>query len=210
MTIPTLEVDLEPDDDSERLLSAVAWQRAAAIQRLVHSETGAPADGTTVFLRASGRALHVRFICRDRGRWCTHVRRDAPLWEEEVVEVFLAEGPSDPSRYFEFEINPAGALFDAVVDNPDGRRSTMRVDASWNAEGVMTRVAREPESWTAEMAIPWGAITTLRSPPASLRANFFRIERPRDAAARFLAWSPTSADPPDFHKPSCFGLISIG
>ena len=55
--------------------------------------------------------------------------------KEDVFEVFLS--PSDPPTvYYEFEINPLGALFDARIESPEGRRETMRVDVSWN------------ESWT--------------------------------------------------------------
>ena len=57
------------------------------------------------------RALHVRFDCADRDAWGTYRERDDPLYEEEVVEVFLAPGEADPRRYVELEVSPAGVLF---------------------------------------------------------------------------------------------------
>jgi hypothetical protein len=152
----------------------------------------------------------VRFECDDRDIWATHSRRDAPLWEEEVVELFVAPGEGDPTEYVEIEVNPLGAIFDARVTNPEGRRDSMRVDAAWNAAGLVAVVARpSPGTWTAELEIPWidlcgGAL------PRVWRANFFRIERPRDGDHEFSCWSPTLADPPDFHKPAFFGRLVLG
>jgi hypothetical protein len=98
-------------------------------------------------------------------------------------------------------------VFDARVSNPDSRRDTMTVDLSWDPPGLSARVGRAaPRGWTAEISIPWGEVA--EGVPGGLwRANFFRIERPRGAAAEFTCWSPTHADPPDFHRPACFGRL---
>jgi hypothetical protein len=125
--------------------------------------------------------------------------------------VFLAPGLADPARYLEVEMSPAGVLFDALVRNPDGRRETMRVDTGWDAEGLVGRVARPcRDLWTAELLLPWPALEPLGDPRRGLRANFYRVERPRGEAAQFSAWSPTGADPPDFHKPGRFGRLELG
>jgi hypothetical protein len=152
--------------------------------------------------------LHVLFECEDRDVWATHARRDAPLWEEEAVEVFLAPGARDPDRYVEIEISPAGVLFDALVSNPDARRATMRVDTSWTAAGLVGRTCRHGRaSWSAELSIPWRSLGELGEAGGAWRANFYRIERPHGEAAEYSAWSPTGADPPDFHKPARFGHL---
>jgi hypothetical protein len=154
-------------------------------------------------------ALFLRFDCDDRDIWATHARRDAPLWDEEVVEVFVAPGEDDPTEYAEIEVNPLAAVFDARVVNPLGLRESMRVDASWNAAGLVATVERpSPGAWRAELVIPWGDLDP-RPLQRVWRANFFRIERPRDGDPEFSCWSPTFADPPDFHKPSRFGRLVL-
>jgi len=169
----------------------------------------APAQATAVRIAHDAGALLLRFDCEDRAIWATHACRDAPLWEEEVVEVFVAPGEDDPSDYVEIEVNPLGAIFDARVANPQGRRNSMRVDASWNAAGLVVAVDRpSPGTWCAHIAIPWGALCA-GAPPRVWRANFFRIERPPDAAPEFSCWSPTLADPPDFHRPAFFGRLVL-
>lgn len=183
------------------------WSEAPALD-LVRAQDGCvTVFPTRVRLLDDGRRLFVRFDCEDDDVWATHERRDAPLWEEEVVEVFLSPGEGVPASYVEIEVNPLGTIFDAKVVNPDGRRETMRVDASWNAAGLTARVIRKASTrWGVEIALPWTDVCEGK-PPAVWRANFFRIERPRGGTPEFSCWSPTLADPPDFHKPACFGRL---
>ena len=170
------------------------------------ARTGKPPRLRTA-LRLGLRAgtLCVRFDGRDDGVVATHTRRDAPLWEEDVFEIFLA--PEDPPRlYYEFEVNPLGALFDARIASPDLARATMQVETAWDCAGFSARVTRGPKRWSATLRIPLGALCP--GPlPARWRANFYRIDRgPVD---EFTAWSPTLADPPDFHVPQRFGVLKL-
>jgi len=190
-------------------LDEVSWSRVPTVA-LRRAQDGAdPLQATAVRIAHDALALLLLFDCNDRDIWATHARRDAPLWEEEVVELFVAPGEDDPSEYFEIEVNPLGAIFDARVTNPQGWRDSMRVDATWNAAGLVAAVSRpSPESWRAEIVIPWNDLCE-GTPPRVWRANFFRIERPRDGDPEFSCWSPTFVDPPDFHKPASFGRLVL-
>jgi len=190
-------------------LDEAAWLRVPAFA-LRRTQDGAdPLQATRVRVAYDVDALLLRFDCDDRDIWATHSRRDGPLWEEEVVEVFVAPGEADPTDYVEIEVNPLGAVFDARVANPHGRRGSMRVDATWNAAGLAAVVSRSsPGIWSVQLEIPWGDLCG-GFPPRVWRANFFRIERPRDGDHEFSSWSPTFADPPDFHKPARFGRLVL-
>ncbi len=190
-------------------LDEAAWSRVPAVT-LRRAQDGAdPLQATAVRIAHDANALLLRFDCDDRDIWATHSRRDAPLWEEEAVEIFVAPGEDDPSEYVEIEVNPLGAIFDARVTNPHGRRDSMRVDATWNAAGLVAAVLRpSPGRWAAQLEIPWSDLCD-GTPPRVWRANFFRIERPRDGDHEFSCWSPTLADPPDFHKPRFFGRLVL-
>jgi hypothetical protein len=159
----------------------------------------------------STAALHVQFECDDRDVWGTHTRRDDPLYEEEVVEVFLAPGSEDPIEYYEFEVSPAGVLFDARVFNPESDRTHLRVDRSWDCAEIGWAAARHPRrpGWLAHLVLPFESLAPGRERPPVWRGNLYRIERPRDAAPEFTAWSPTLTDPPDFHKPARFGRLDL-
>src|SRR6185295_11963744 len=129
--------------------------------------------------------------------WGTFTRRDDPIYEEEAVEVFLAPGAADPVRYFEFEVSPKGTLFDAVISNPDSDRATMRADPAWDCPGLRWEAGSgaAAQDWWATLAIPWESLApSIPEAPLSevWRANFYRIERPRDTGeAEFSGWSPT-------------------
>jgi len=198
LAIPVLPVpSLSPTD---RLVELPAI-------RLSDARTGErPRLSTALRVGRRGDELCVRFDGRDDGVVATHTHRDAPLWEEDVFEVFLS--PADPPRhYYEFEVNPLGTLFDARVDSPDLRRATMRVETAWDCPGFAARVSRGPGRWSASLRIPLGAMTPAPI-PRLWRANFYRIDR--GALDEFSGWSPTLLDPPDFHVPERFGVLDLG
>jgi len=198
------------------------WAGVPSLPPLLLVDGSGPAlQPTVVRLAWDPETLHVRFDCADRDAWGTFTRRDDPLYEEEAVEVFLSPGAGDPARYFEFEVSPKGTLFDAVIENPDGDRATMRTDPSWDCPGLRWEAgpgtgaqgAQAAQDWWATLAIPWRALLPEGTPateplPHTWRANFYRIERPRYGAPEFSAWSPTLTTPADFHKPLRFGLLA--
>jgi hypothetical protein len=164
-----------------------------------------PRLSTSVRVGLREGVLLVRFDARDAGVVATLTERDAPLWREDVVEVFLS--PEDPSRvYYEFEVNPLGALFDARVVSPDLSRATMKVEPAWTCPGFSARVRRGPATWSALLRIPLSPMTPAPI-PSLWRANFYRVDRGK--LDEYSAWSPTFTDPPDFHVPSRFGSLSF-
>ncbi|MEM8997744.1 MAG: carbohydrate-binding family 9-like protein, partial [Acidobacteriota bacterium] len=172
-------------------------------------------------------------------------RRPAPLWREEVVEVFLAPVPdgasavspatspasapavspasapavspaSAPAVYYEIEVNPLGALFDARVHNPDIDRATMRVETAWDWPDIRWRAGRHGagHDWWATLDLPFSGLGFEAEPPARWMANFYRVERPGGAGgdpadAEYSAWAPTLVEPADFHRPDRFGLLEL-
>jgi len=149
--------------------------------------------------------LVVRFDGRDEGTVATLTRRDEPLWTEDVYEVFLS--PFDPPTvYFEFQVNPLGAVFDARVESPELARTTMRVDSSWNLRGLSAKVRVRPGRWSAVLAIPLAPLAP-RGLPRVWLANFYRIDR--GARDEFSAWSPPLTDPADFHAANRFGRLEL-
>lgn len=187
--------------------------RLSRTDRLVHRPAvalGRALDGAPPRLPTSVRVavregiLLVRFDGRDRGVVATLTRRDDPLWTEDVFEVFLTP-QREPTVYYEFEVNPLGTLFDARVDSPEGRRETMRVDVSWNCPGLSARVRRRETRWSALLRIPLAALSPVAV--AVWRANFFRVDR--GSPDEYSAWSPTRADPADFHRPELFGFLRM-
>lgn len=176
---------------------------------LLDARTGAaPRLATCIRVGLRGSALCVRFDGRDDGVVATYTGRDDPLWKEDVFEIFLA--PLErPTVYFEFEVNPLGALFDARIESPDLRRASMRTATDWDCPGFEARVTRREGRWSASVRIPLDPLLE-GPPPAAWRANFYRIDRGAHGVAdEYSAWSPTLADPADFHVPERFGILNF-
>jgi cellulose/xylan binding protein with CBM9 domain len=182
--------------------------------RLRRAIDGAPPRlATTVVAYFDNDFLNVLFSGADDLVVATHFEHDAPLYEEDVVEVFVA--PRAVSEYFEIEVSPRGTAFDARIESPDGIRSTMKADPSWDCDGLFAAVRRRRES-SGVSSID----TVLRIPFSSLglkmprsgeiwRANFFRIDRHPKLGDEYSAWHPTLKRPADFHVTAAFGTLQF-
>ena len=183
---------------------AAAWRKLEA-QPLRETMTGGmPSQATTVRVGWSAEELRVLFHCEDAHIFATRTQRDAPLWEEEVVEVFV-DPIGDLAAYFEIEVNPLNAVLDLVLRR---NRSGFVSNVAWNCDGLRTAAQRTATAWTAELAIPFRSLVA--EPPhlgSQWRANFLRIDRPPGVARELTAWSPTGRS--HFHVPERFGVIEF-
>ncbi|HEY2828637.1 MAG TPA: carbohydrate-binding family 9-like protein [Thermoanaerobaculia bacterium] len=161
---------------------------------------------TTAAVYFDDEMLTVVFAGIDDRVVATHLEHDAPLWQEDVVEVFLS--PSRVTDYFELEVNPLGTTFDARIESPDGARSTMTTDLAWTCEGLFAGIRRDGEAFNVVIRIPFASLGR-RTPEdgETWRGNFFRIDRDPTLGDEFLAWIPTLRIPPDFHVPAAFGTL---
>lgn len=168
--------------------------------------------------RTSFRALwtcdgiYLRFDVNDPSPWHTMVERDDPLWDEEVVEIFLDLDGSG-THYAEVELSPANVLCDVhmVQGSPD-----KKMDLAWDLAGLSSRVITREAGWSGLLYLPFEGLASLPSarnislPPSAgdaWRFNVYRIERPGGASAPnrdvvFAAYSPTGD--PSFHVPDSF------
>ena len=206
--MPTVPVNWDTQAD----LAAWNWSDVAALPPFTLADGSGPAkQQTTARICADTQALYLRFDCADHDIWGTYSHRDAPIYDEEVVELFIGPGETDPIHYYEFEISPNGVLLDAKVYNPTSQRAELEVNIQWDCPGIRWQAHRDDEAnhWWAVLVVPWAAIASPGKLPQVWRANFFRIERPRNAVPEFSCWSPTMTNPADFHKPTWFGKLKL-
>jgi hypothetical protein len=184
--------------------ASAAWSAVPAVH-LTEAVSGAePQQKTSVRAAWSEEELRVLFQVEDTHVWATLTERNGPLWEEEVVEVFL-DLFGDLESYFEFEVNPLNTVLDLVLRK---NRSGYMKDFSWECEGWRTAVVRTDAGWNAELAIPFHALTS-EFPEVGdrWRVNFCRIDRPVAMPRELTAWSPPLRA--TFHTPERFGVLEF-
>jgi len=189
-----------------------AWTSAQRI-------TWGPARYRTCFRAVwNHEGLAIRFDACDDRPWHTMTRLDDPIWEEEVVEIFL-----DPAclgrHYAEVEISPVNVVTDLHILEPHPHLSG---DRSWNWTGLESTVVpgscegMAAGSWAALAWLPWSGLKSMapevspRVPPSPgdvWHFNVFRIKRPHGPAeperdAIYAAWS--TPEGPSFHEPAAF------
>jgi hypothetical protein len=205
LMVPRAEIDMEEP-----------WATPAAckpVRLRCATDAAVPRLATSVTAWYDDACLNVLFSGSDDYLESTYFEHDAPLYEQDVVEVFLA--PERPSRYYELEVSPRGTIFDAAIESPEGVRATMTVDRDWNCEGLVAAVRRVTESdgtTTIDtlLRIPFASLGAKPSAGAAWRANFFRIDRHPEHGDEFTAWQPTMKQPADFHVTAAFGTIVFG
>ncbi len=194
-------------------LDEASWGGAEAFA-LSDTVTGRPPkQPTEVRAMWDDDYLYVGFHSVDTDAWATMRDREDPLWDEEVVEVFV-DADGDGVGYAEYEINPLGTLLDIYVLNRDGRirilydREEEGIRHATVVDGDPTRRDTNDRSWTVEWAIPFSEFLTAPNIPPrngdAWKINFYRIDRP-GADVEYSAWSPTGIA--RFHVPSRFGTI---
>ncbi|HUR83052.1 MAG TPA: carbohydrate-binding family 9-like protein [Thermoanaerobaculia bacterium] len=205
LVVPRAPFDMEEPWSTPPNSSSVRLRRA--------TDAAAPRLSTSIAAWYDDQCVSFLFSAADDYIHATLHERDAPLYDEDVVEIFIT--PNALTRYYEFEVSPHGAIFDAIIDSPHGVRETMHADKAWNCPGLVAAVRKIIES-NGAMSID----TLIRIPFASLgtrvpddgeqwRANFFRIDRHPGEGDEYTAWQPTMKNPPDFHVAAAFGILEF-
>ncbi|MBP1992724.1 carbohydrate-binding family 9-like protein [Paenibacillus eucommiae] len=179
------------------------------VMDLAETTFGTPVEEFATGVKAfwTETALYFRFFGKDSHLVASYTEHDDPIYEEDVVEVFISE-TGDMVSYKEFEVSPANVKFDAAIINDPSR--SLQVDTGWHLEGWETSVDYFPEK--SEIYYVWkmpfaGFIGGVPQPGASWRINCYRIDRGAgiDKPDLYMSWSPTGIV--DFHTPYRFGHL---
>jgi hypothetical protein len=160
------------------LLAERAWDDAVKVA-LVRSTDGRAATWPTeARLLWDDERLYAGFLCDDRNVSSRFSKDDEPLYTSNVVELFL-NPKGDLLRYFEIELAPTNALFDASFT---GRRQGM--DLAWSSraahavhvDGTLNDPRDVDRGWTAELAIPFAALDNAKPKVGDVwRFNLYRL-----------------------------------
>ncbi|MDO9541905.1 MAG: carbohydrate-binding family 9-like protein [Kiritimatiellia bacterium] len=152
-------------------LDEKAWKKAPVLDFLI-AMTDKPA-----LSRTEGRILwdknylYVGFKAYDKDIWGYLTKRDSCTCHEDVLEVFIKPDLKTQDRYYNFEINALGTVYDAFNVNRHAGGEEMRRWARWNCKGLKVGVQikgtlnnweDEDEYWQLEVAIPFASLPTLK------------------------------------------------
>ena len=150
-TSDPIEIDGRSDE--------VAWGQAPEIE-LRFDGLGNPVSPTRASAQFlwDGKNLYVAITAQDRDVSSTLSHRDARLWEEDVLELFIKPMESS-SVYYEFQFSPTNQIFDAywvkrgtALDEATPWNSRLRVAVL--VEGTLNQSEDDDQGWTVELALP--------------------------------------------------------
>lgn len=205
LVVPRALKDAKPDPNP-----AAAFWKKAAIGRVERSPKGEKTPLGTTELRTlwTPEYLYVLFSGPYQNM---HLKpnpvtdRDTvPLWDWDVVEVFIGSDFKNIERYREYEVSPQNEWVDLAI-----RKDEKSYDWKWNS-GFESKVNIDSKKklWHCAMRIPWKSVDDVPAAAGrEYRANFYRIEGAPPNRI-FVTWSPTGN--PSFHTPSAFGLLKLG
>lgn len=181
-------------------LDVAPWSEADRITRFRCVDTGEPLPEER-YLHAAllwdEDALHVAWRSAPSLVPVTKTKRDDDLWTECTAELFLAAGLG----YYEFEVNPLGAILD--LHFPDEDDDDWRTHRAWDAEGLQWAVrslgagSGGTTAWAAQMRIPWTAMPELTRESGDdgdvLWAQICRSGNGPDDRYELPAWGPVES-----------------
>lgn len=126
---------------------------------------------------------------------------EPPLWDDDVVEFFLAPDPADPDKTYHYIVNANGAVFDATIAGPGKGENRL-----WDGNARIS-IKKEATRWIAQVAIPWTDLG-VTNPQAGqkIRANFYRSRIAVPPLAQ-SSWAPLQDGP--FYSPQNFGTLTL-
>ncbi len=138
-------------------LDEAAWAEANSITGFTQLQpsVGDPASQRTiVYVLYDDRMIYLGIDARDSDPSVvsrTITRRDGEVWEDDAVALILDTFDDDNNAYV-FMVNSLGTQQDERwADN--GRTRDVKWDANWHSAGSISE-----GGWTAEVAIPFGAV----------------------------------------------------
>lgn len=152
--------------------------------------------GTRARLMYSREKLYVLFLCKrptGSSLRAHHTKRDAEIWSDECVELFLDPDPGTKATYYHIVVNPNGAVYDMDANG----------DIRWNP-AIQAAARVTPDLWQLEVAIPLAGFGRVPAPGETWAFDLFR-SRHHGGQVEQQACFPTFTG--RYHVPEMFGKI---
>lgn len=126
-----------------------------------------------------------------------------PVYQDSCVEFFCKVPGS--GRYFNFEFNSEGMCRAA---SRIARKEDVKPLAAEEYARILRQPSRADGKWRLMVTIPIDLIAGRGKAVDRLLANFYKCGD-LTAEPHYLSWAPIVASKPDFHRPECFGSLTV-
>jgi hypothetical protein len=175
--------DAAPSCQTGKILVVPFNGPESVVQEFVTQRNVPARAKTTATIRWNDTHLIVRFDCADTNVVARErPRGDVEMWKDDCVEIFLDIGhthkPTGPRWHL--LVSASGGILEETENMPgyDGRN--LAVNTHLTSDG-----------WSAEILIPWTALSTR---PQVGDVWGFNLNREEHPSAEYLCWSPTWGD----------------
>ncbi|MDB6173877.1 MAG: hypothetical protein JWL59_3188 [Chthoniobacteraceae bacterium] len=192
------------------------WQQASFVENFSQpwlKEAPAIKEGTRVKLLWDREWLYFYAEMKDADVCADVFTHNGRLWENDVVELFFRPSKKH-AGYFEFEVNPAGAVFDAFFpkagswrDPEQVGRGEFHVEAKVAINGTLNRHGDTDIGWTVEGRIPWSDFNPAGGRPVPGEIWQMNLARVNGAAPNSELSSTAMLKEPSFHRTDEFTPI---
>lgn len=152
--------DAPPELDGK--LDDPCWRSAKPIKDFAAFWAGEPRSGTRAYLVWDDEALYYAAEMADAELRSFGEKRNAPLWEGDVFEMFLKPSKDRP-EYYEFQVNPRAVVFEVAfpkrgpLPRPFDQEPVLGHKAAVSLDGTLDQPGDVDRGWTVEGRIPWTA-----------------------------------------------------
>lgn len=154
-------------------------------------------------------SLEVRLWSHEQEILRTFTEHQSSVCDDSCLEFFVNFTPLATSDFFNFEVNPNGAMLSAFGP-PRYNRTPVDLD-HWAPQMNICPQIIPQVGWGVTFSIPWTLVNNFEPsfvPKAGALAvgNFFKCgnDEPRH---HYGMWNPVDVPRPDFHRPEFFGTL---
>ncbi len=167
-----------------------------------------------------GQGLFVRMQSQELNPRRTYTQPMDRVCEDSAMEAFFtfpaqslarqsAYAPSDDDLYFNFEVNPLGAMYACHGTSRENR--TPLTAAEFAATGVTAGM--DETGWWMAFTVPHGLLQRLTgqngfAPGDVFFANFYKISETPEIE-HYAAWANIPTPTPNFHHPRFFARVCV-
>lgn len=151
----------------------------------------------------------LKFTAYEENPLATYTSHNTDVCKDSCVEFFAQFDPENEDRYFNFEVNPNGAMYCSF--RKSRYEYTMIDPAVIDTFGIKTNIF--PDRWEIEYKIPIDFIkkhipTYRHEAGHIIRANFYKCGDDMPYP-HYACWSRIDLDEPEFHCPQFFGQLML-